>query len=420
MLQRRVHRLALMVLIFALGLSSVRSYAATTVDFWHFLAAGSELTALNEIVEQFQEEHPDIRIEMQYFPWGNPYYEKLITSVVGGSPPDVAMLHQTKIAEFVEAGVLAELTPAELRASGIRDEDYFPIPWQASQYQGKQYALPFDIHPIGLYINPRLVGEAGLPSTVPTTGQELFEAAKRINRDVSGDGVLDTIGFGIRRDGFTYYRLWYSIISQMGANLLNASQTRLSDDPRLAGALDLLIEARDTQALTIGVGAGDFLNQKAAFLVEGTWDSGGLARQGMEFDAAPLPAFGNTQAVWTDSHLVVLPRQLRTDEAQLAASKEFAKWITHNNYLWAKLGGHVPPSRRTLQSMDFKTLKHQVEFAKMLHHVVYFPQVQGAWEIQNSIANNLGGAMQQEVAPTQAFERLGTEIAAVLSGVGKK
>ena len=103
-------------------------------------------------------EHPDIQVETVAVPWGDPYYEKLSVAVVANSAPDVALMHATKIAEFIEGEFLRELTPDELNAAGIYAEDYFPVPWQASTYDGKVYAVPFDIHPIGLYINRQLLG----------------------------------------------------------------------------------------------------------------------------------------------------------------------------------------------------------------------------------------------------------------------
>jgi multiple sugar transport system substrate-binding protein len=406
----------LTVVCLVIMLGSVHVAAAkTTITFWHFLGAGSELDALNIMVEEFEKAHPDIDVEMLYSSWGTAYYEKLLTSVIGGSPPDVAMMHATKIAEFAQADLLYELTPMELNLAGIRSEDYFPVPWRAAQYQGRQLGLPFDIHPIGLYMNPNIMGQAGLPVAAPTTASEMFEQARRMNKDINGDGILDVNGLGVRNDGYTFYRIWYSIINQNGVNLLNPAGDGLNTDPYLIEAINILQDARDNQSLIIGVNPADFLNEKAGYFLDGVWYSGGFTTQGMEFETAPIPVFVGDPAAWTDSHLITLPRPAKVDVDKMNASKEFAKWMTQNNFMWSKLGGHVSPSRRVLNSAEYRTLKHQVAFAKMLPYVVYFPQVVGSWEMQDSISDNLLQVMQTTLPPVQAMEEINTTVKTVLA-----
>src|SRR5690606_7026629 len=150
---------------------------------------------------------------------------------------------------FIEGEFLRELTPDELNAAGIYAEDYFPVPWQASTYDGKVYAIPFDIHPIGLYINRQLLEEAGVAPTPPATGEELLETARFLNRDQDGDGMLDVAGFGIRDDGYTFYRMWYSIVHQFGLEILDEARTGLNPDPRLVEAFDTLVDAKNLGAL---------------------------------------------------------------------------------------------------------------------------------------------------------------------------
>ena len=59
--------------------------------------------------------------------------------------------------------MLSPITPEELAASGIKASDFSPANWKAAQGpDGKQYAVPLDIHSIILYYNKDLLKKAGL------------------------------------------------------------------------------------------------------------------------------------------------------------------------------------------------------------------------------------------------------------------
>ena len=95
-------------------------------------------------------------------PWGNPYYTKLALAAVGGSPPDVAVVHATRLPSFAPAGLLEELTPEMLERHGLQADRFLEQPWKSGQSGGKQYAIPLDTHPFVLYYNTELCEKAGL------------------------------------------------------------------------------------------------------------------------------------------------------------------------------------------------------------------------------------------------------------------
>ena len=63
----------------------------------------------------------------------------------------------------ISTGSLSEITPAELAASGIKAEDFEAANWKAAEgSDGKQYAVPLDIHSIILYYNKTVMESAEL------------------------------------------------------------------------------------------------------------------------------------------------------------------------------------------------------------------------------------------------------------------
>ena len=109
--------------------------------------------------------------------WGNPYYTKLALAAVGGSPPDVAIVHATRIPSFAPAGLLEELTPELLEPHGLSGDRFLEKPWQSCQSDGRQYAIPLDTHPFVLYYNTELTEKAG-----PARRRQAAEAARRRGR----------------------------------------------------------------------------------------------------------------------------------------------------------------------------------------------------------------------------------------------
>ena len=148
----------------ALGITTSGSPFAggsQTVSFWH-LFGGGDGERLTEILADIAAEHPDSDVRELILPWGNPYYTKLALAAVGGSPPDVAVVHATRLPSFAPAGLLEELTPELLARHGLEAERFLEEPWKSGQSGGRQYAIPLDTHPFVLYYNTELAEKAGL------------------------------------------------------------------------------------------------------------------------------------------------------------------------------------------------------------------------------------------------------------------
>lgn len=60
------------------------------------------------MLEKFQELNPDIEVVMDYSDWDG-YWTKLPAQVAGGQTPDVFQMDYSKLSQYVDNGVLAEL-----------------------------------------------------------------------------------------------------------------------------------------------------------------------------------------------------------------------------------------------------------------------------------------------------------------------
>ena len=83
----------------------------------------------------FEREHPGIRVQVQQIPW-TAAHEKLLTAFVGEATPDIAMLGNTWVPEFV---ALDALEPLDARVAASKDvdaSDFFPGIWNTNVVDG--------------------------------------------------------------------------------------------------------------------------------------------------------------------------------------------------------------------------------------------------------------------------------------------
>ena len=66
-----------------------------TIDFW---GMGREGEVAQQMMPEFEAEHPGVHVHVQQIPW-TAAHEKLLTAYVGHASPDVAQLGNTWVPE---------------------------------------------------------------------------------------------------------------------------------------------------------------------------------------------------------------------------------------------------------------------------------------------------------------------------------
>lgn len=62
----------------------------------------------NEIVDRFEEEHPNITVKREFGGWGD-YWDRLATQIAGGNAPDVVSMHQFYVSDYARRDALLNL-----------------------------------------------------------------------------------------------------------------------------------------------------------------------------------------------------------------------------------------------------------------------------------------------------------------------
>jgi spermidine/putrescine-binding protein len=159
LMMRRVFGQALA--IGALLAMTAAGQAQQKVIWWDFLGGGDGVR-MKKMISDFNAAHAGkIEIEATTLDWGVPFYTKVQTSAAVGEGPDVMTYHTSRIPLAVEQGTLAEITADDMAKMGFSEADFAPAIWEAVHFNGKQYAVPLDTHPIVLYYNKDKLAAAG-------------------------------------------------------------------------------------------------------------------------------------------------------------------------------------------------------------------------------------------------------------------
>ena len=130
------------------------------------------------IIEQFEADHPNIKIDMQDLGWGDAE-KTLQTMSASKTLPDVMYHLPATIFDLASKGLILDLTPY------VDDElknDMYPAMLQAGQYNGKQYMISCGGTGLIMWYNADLFQQAGLnPDAPPKTWAEFLDACKALS-----------------------------------------------------------------------------------------------------------------------------------------------------------------------------------------------------------------------------------------------
>ncbi len=171
------------------GLSKKAAPGRATTIVMYNLFGGVDGQGWVQLAERFEQVQDEIGVEVVYAPvTGQGEQQKLLVSIAAGDPPDVAQVVPFQVPQWVELGIMTDLTDL-CRAAGLGEADFLPPVWQGMTYQDRVWQLQWDVDPnFPFYWNKALFAECGLdPERPPRTIDEIDEFSKVINQtDAAG------------------------------------------------------------------------------------------------------------------------------------------------------------------------------------------------------------------------------------------
>ena len=398
------------------ALSLGAAQAQETVVWWDFLGGGDGVR-MKTLIDGFNAEHQGkIEIQASTLEWGVPFYTKVQTSAAVGEGPDIMTYHTSRVPLAVSQGSLKEITADDWAAMGLGPEDFAEATWNAVNVDGKQYAVPFDTHPIVLYYNKEKLGAAGLLDAnglpIGLDGIDNFKAAMKTLQDAGTQYGVATL----TANGDFAFRTFYSYLCQQDGTIG-------SDGDWLPGD-NLQKMVNSVQVVTDWVTEGYapsytdypgmmalFTNGSAAMLVNGVWAVpvfDDLKKEGQLFDygAIELPVAFNHACTYSDSHAFAIPNNVgkTSTPEKHAAVLEVIAWMENNALVWAT-AGHIPANKAITEMAEYKAMEPQATYAPLTANAVFDPKSKFAGvasPLFEAAANSLTGAINGEVDVTEA------------------
>ncbi len=190
-------------------------------------AADLEIEMEQRIADRFAASRPGVQVIVESIVTN--YGEKLITSIAAGTPPDVFLLDVSDIPAFVDRGLVLDLAPYAARV-GYDPDAVFPQVLDVFANGDRLFAFPKGFTPMVVYYNRRLFAERAIaePDQRGWTWEEFLAVARRLTRDVDGDGRTDVYGINFPRQLYE----WIPWVWSAGADIMDP------DGRRTVGYLD--------------------------------------------------------------------------------------------------------------------------------------------------------------------------------------
>ncbi|NLJ86451.1 MAG: ABC transporter substrate-binding protein [Firmicutes bacterium] len=384
-------RLIAVVLTVGLVLSLTGvSFAAVKLVFWDMFSGGDG-EFMTAMIKEFNETHPDIEVEETVITWGD-YYNRIMTASLAGKGPDVGVMHSSHIPAYASKGALLELD-AELARLNFPADDFAPGAWEGGKYNGKQYAIPLDAHPVVMYYNKDLLAQAGLlKDGLPDLPEDPdgFLAAMQKIKVATGKTPIT-----FESNGFGSYRVWHATLHQAGGDLLTSDAQKIAANSETGRkTLAFWVELLKTfdNVISYDESVEMFAQGDCAIHLNGAWVTGMFEQtEGLNFGAGPFPSiFGGRQS-WANSHNFIIPRPRQVEPEKINATLTFIDWMTANSDKWS-LAGHIPVRRSVAESAAFNALKYQPQYAAQADNLAYLPGSVHMLELESLVADEIVAA----------------------------
>ena len=166
------------------------------------------------VIEGFTQEHPGVTVTVetneQEKGASAVYMEKYTTRIMTGKGFDIVESELVNMEKCAEQGLFADLYELMDADRDFSREDYFSCIFEVAEVDGKLPAFIYNVKPVYIHLNKKLLEGAGLEYTKDTISfTELYELYEKV-RESAGDRILLTdMGYGY--EGMSDYENGYFI-----------------------------------------------------------------------------------------------------------------------------------------------------------------------------------------------------------------
>ncbi len=370
------------------------------LTLWQGVNPPPNRDVLQKLVDKFNQSHADIQVESLYVGQQDQQTPKILAAVVGNAPPDLLWYNPTIAGQLVELGALLPLDEM-LEKSPIKAE-IDPTLYASMKYNGKIWSVPFATNNVGIFYRPSLFKAAGI-TELPRTWEEFGQVAKRLTRDINGDGRTDQYGMflPLGKGEFTVFT-WLPFMWSGGGELVsgdsqNAAAVNLKDNQGAIAALQFWRDLiTDGSAILSGPERGyetdDLLSGKVAMQLNGPWNLGQFQTTGVDFDVFPIPVGEKPATVIGGENLFFFKT---TPEREKAAFKFVEYTLSEEFQTELALGtGYLPVNLKSRENPKYQEFVNQIPQVKVFLEQAKYGRSRPIFPGYNRISDSLGRAIE--------------------------
>ena len=364
----------------------------------------------DETIQNFEQEM-NIPVAIQLFGFES-YYERLVTSLAGGSGADVAFADLGGwIPTFAAKGWLEELDDFLNQWDG--SEQIWDNLWATVRYEGKRYGLPWYTDDRLLLYNKQMFRDAGLDAEAPPqTWAQLLATAKVLS-------VNGNYGYGLSGTQTEHTTLGFIVfLYGNGAQLLSDDYSRAAFNTEQGlEALKMYQKLQPYSPNPVSYHEDDYRNlmaqNRVAMAIGGPWSFPLIEKANPEIVGqygVALHPYGQAPASVLGGWGLVVPKA--SDNKQNA--QKLMEYLTSKPtwlYFLEKNGGPMPTRRdaamesvRLQNDPKWKTVLEAYPTAVPRPPIPEYPQV--SLEIQKMVQSVLLGEKKPEVAIRDAEQAI--------------
>lgn len=341
--------LALLLVLFG-----VLAAGQVTISFWHAMSRAHG-EALTYLVQKFQEENPEIIVDLVYQGGYGALQQKLVAAVAAGQPPTLAQQYENWTTQWLDALVDLDLFLSEEVLSDILPQFY-------EEFEGRIVTVPFNKSILIFYYRPDLMPEP------PKTWAEFEAMACALAKDIDGDGQLDQFGTAFRPPN---PEIFLTFLTQAGGSILsedwkevtinNAAGLEAAEFAARLAKCALIQSAYISDAIAKGVPIGGWIDTSAGY----PYNVDAAKTAGVPLAVAPIPCYKNCASMIQGTNLAVF--SMNQSKAQIEAAAKLIEFLLREDNIvyWAQKTGYLPVTRTAIESKAWQEYMATSELAKI-------------------------------------------------------
>ena len=371
---------------------------------------------------ELQRRHPDIKFTFveEGFGWAD-LRSKFLTAAAGGNPPDVVQVDIIWVGEYVEGGLLLDLTDKVQAWSEWPDVvDSFK---KATYWKGRSYGTWLNTDVRIMAYNKKLFRAAGLdPNKPPTDWNELLDISKKISKPPAYYGF----GFPAMKVEATAMRFFAWLYSAGGQILTDDMKKAAFNSEAGVSALAMLVRMVEEGATPKSIVSGNYSDIDSAvfqdkFAMAFMTKTLGLAKKNIkditpeqfqkDFGAAPIPkAPGGKPSTMSGGYLLSVPKGAKHPD--LAWELVSIAGGAESQFGYTTARGYVPTFYSLMKQADkysgidpfFGVILSQLPYAHFRPGIPQYTEISAA--VQDAIQAAVLGQMKPKAALDAAAEKV--------------